>query len=522
MTEIVFITSSREKLANVRHISRNYDVFISKQKNYGIGYEEPREANRHKLLHQSFRDALKRWEKSVSNPHKFFFIEDTSVIIESLSSEDNEYPGTDIKYWMKQNSFSDIDLMLRKKGNNRTTIVRSDVLLYLPKALKKKFDKEYLIFTSKISGNITDSEFEVNTRPFYSWLNEKSFNKWFVPNECNVPMSLLPIEVIDKYDFRRKAITDMLSFLETEKVIKKKRDLNETENLSLFPKTRPLIIVCGPTCAGKTTLAEYLRKKYNFYHIEASDFMYQNYHEIHGVGSGVRISDFAEKALIENPCIVSDQIVSFISNLKKCPVIITGFRSFKEIECLKKKLKGDHDIDEYYIEADEQLRYERNKIRKRLEENLTYDEFIRIDNQQMRMGLSEIKSKLINDIIINDNTFENFYLKFEQKHYINPKEIINEYEVSKQSQDLKLEDLIISVLSEFFSENKFFTTAKISKIINTKFPKYPKNKNNVSRYFNQYFYPYYEIKLVNGKRHYKLSQTGMSRSYFIKKVNKVN
>jgi len=35
-----------------------------------------------------------------------------------------------------------------------------------------------------------------------------------------------------------------------------------------------------------------------------------------------------------------------------------------------------------------------------------------------------------------------------------------------------------------------------------------KSKNNVSRYFNQRFYPYFDIKLVDGKKKYRLSNTG--------------
>src|SRR5258706_10070499 len=110
MFEIVFITSNNEKLAHARYLCRNYDVFISKQKQYGIGYNEPRVPEKNKLLEESFKDAYQRWKKSVSNPdEKFFFIEDTSVSILALSTDEVEVPGTDIKYWMKENDFSKVD-----------------------------------------------------------------------------------------------------------------------------------------------------------------------------------------------------------------------------------------------------------------------------------------------------------------------------------------------------------------------------------------------------------------------------
>ena len=42
-----------------------------------------------------------------------------------------------------------------------------------------------------------------------------------------------------------------------------------------------------------------------------------------------------------------------------------------------------------------------------------------------------------------------------------------------------------------------------------------KHKDNVSRYFNQRFYPYYEIIENNKRLKYKLSPTGYSKAYSI-------
>jgi hypothetical protein len=66
--ELIFITSSNTKLAHVEYLTDEYNVEISKQKNYGIGYEEPRIYNREQLLSESYKDALERFAKNVSNP----------------------------------------------------------------------------------------------------------------------------------------------------------------------------------------------------------------------------------------------------------------------------------------------------------------------------------------------------------------------------------------------------------------------------------------------------------------------
>lgn len=514
MIEIVFITSNNEKLAHARHLCKEYDVFISKQKHYGKTYDEPRLQNKAILLEQSFEDAYKRWKKNVVNADdKFFFIEDTSVIIKSLSSNGIEIPGTEVKYWMQENDFEKVDKILKQKGNNRTAIVKSDLLLFFPTFLQRKYNLKYKIFTSQIIGRICDKEYPINPQPFYSWLSDKTFNKWFIPEGCDFPASLLPIDIIDKHDFRAGAFKKMLSFLENEYIIKKKHNIGLVGNLNIFEI--PLIVLCGPTCAGKTTLAEYLRDNYDFYHFEASDFMYQSYYEHHGVGSKVNIADFAETALKENPCIVSDKIRNNLSSLKDIPIVITGFRDFQEIECLKNKITGNYDVDEFYIDAKVEIRYQRNTIRQRIDGEPNFERFKSIDQQQFRMGLDKINSLFIDNKILNESTKENYYNKFEEIYNISN---IKRKIISSSNEANRLEELIILTLAEHFYTNRYFTTAEIAKLITNNFIKYPKNKNNVSRYFNQNFHPYYEIKILDNKKRYKLSQTGYSYSKYLRKI----
>ncbi|MEA3353798.1 MAG: non-canonical purine NTP pyrophosphatase, partial [Campylobacterota bacterium] len=329
--EIVFITSSKIKLAHAQHLCRDYNINITSYriKHYGVGYEEPRIYNREQLLDESYKDALDRWKKYTSNNDKMFIIEDTSVRIDALSDKVNEVPGLDIKYWMKENSFESVDKLLKSKGNNRKCTVRSDIILHLTDDLSKKYKKDYLQFTSTTDGCIVDKEFELNTNPIYPWLDNKTFNKWFVPNGENLPMSKLSIELADKYDFRSGAFNSMLDLLELADKIPK------DSYKQIYLNFNPLYIICGPTCAGKSTLSKYLSDNYSYFHIEASDFMWLKYHEKHGINSDVTITNFAKKALVDEPSIVTDQIIEFIKqkNLKK--VIISGFRSEKEIEFIK-------------------------------------------------------------------------------------------------------------------------------------------------------------------------------------------
>jgi inosine/xanthosine triphosphate pyrophosphatase family protein len=349
--EIIFITSSRIKLAHVQYLAREYPIIIAKQKNYGIGYVEPRIYDREQLLSESYKDALERFTKNVSNPEeKFFIIEDTSVKIEALSENGEEVPGLDIKYWMKEHTFEMLDEVLKAKGNNRKCTVRSDIVLHLPKKLRDKYGIDYKQFTGIVEGKIVTSEQEYSTNPSYPWLDNKTFNKWFAP-EDNIPLGAMTVQKSEVYDFRKKAFDQVHLLLKEEGYIKQ----NTTPLIKqhALPLYFDHLILVGPTCAGKSTLASYLAEKYGYFHLEASDFMHQKFYELHGVNSDLKIGDFAQEALLENPCIVADLVTKHMNRLKDTPVIISGFRNPQEIQCFLEKYKCDINI--VYIVTPEKL-----------------------------------------------------------------------------------------------------------------------------------------------------------------------
>jgi len=512
MREIIFLTSNRLKFLHAKYIAKQYDVEIIQyqEKFYGIGYEEPRISDRDELLKKSMEDAIRRWQKNISNPEKtFFFIEDTSVIIDSLS-EKKEFPGVDIKFWMKKNSFSSVDKKLKQKGNNRKVTVRSDILLYIPKYYRTKNDKEYKKFTSSINGKVTDREYNLKTNPIYPWLDNKTFNKWFVPEGCDKPISSLSINIADRYDFRKNAIKEMLEFLESRNIPHKKIKGYKQENLYLTNNC--IFLICGLPCAGKTTLGIFLSDKFGYYHIEASDFMYLSYYNHHGVNSKIKIGDFAEKALKENPNVVVDQIIDNIKNVKNIPTIITGFRSPKELERFLYLYDGPYKTKSVLIEADFDLRWERNINRNKLKQSPTKEEFLAINTQQLNMGLRKIIEQLHLDNIVNNKSID-FYLN----------EFISKYKVTPLKRNkCKLEDLkkipeklevaiLLTLINSQDKVDNYLTTTQITYLVNNFF-NCDKSKNNISRYFNQRFHPYYEIQKNNGKLKYRLSNTGRGRA----------
>ncbi|MCH8041212.1 MAG: AAA family ATPase [Nitrospinae bacterium] len=519
MLNLIFFTTNKVKLAHARYMAENYPIKIKgfKEKTYHASYDEPRINIREELLQSSYKSALAQATKgSIDTTRRFFFLEDTSLIIEALSTPEEEIPGVNVKDWMKTQTFDSINTLLMEHGNNRKVTVRSDILLHVPEPYKTKWglEKSYVVFTGYQEGKVGDQEYNITTNCVYPWLDNKTFNKWFVPPNTSVPISLLPISEANKYDFRRHAFSQMVKFL------KEKGGLSEEyKQTSLGLEPFSTWIVCGFTCAGKTTISQHLIRKYGYMHIEASDFMYLNYYLRHDVSSEIKIGDFAEIALIEKPQIAAEKIAEYMEENSNLPTIISGFRSKKEIEWLRSYFGNGKKFGVVFIEASETIRFERQKRRNRYGKGLTLEDFRALDKQQVRMGLSEIAAGSDVTPVENEGSFNEFFEQFEGSGFQNPIPLEDrEIDLSRFkeiSDNVKLEDSIfIALLSKwkYNEDREFFTTTAISKLIRDIFPFLlkPKHKDNVSRYFNQDFYPFYDIE-PNGdenKKKYRLSNTG--------------
>lgn len=518
MFELVFFTSSRVKLAHAQYLSRNYAVSIVsfREKTFGATYSEPRIHNRKELIDLSYEDARHRWLKN-STEERIFFIEDTSVKIDALSDE-QETPGLDIKYWMEEMSFEKLDAQLKRLGNNRNVTVRSDVVLHLPPGLSDEEGKSYKQFTSIVSGRVVDYETLFETNPVYPWLDNKTFNKWFAPETQVESISKLPISEADKYDFRKQAFCEMLGFLEQKKIIFPK-SFDSIQTQKNFDFGFRLFIISGPTCAGKTTLAEFLTENFGYYHIEASDFMHVSFYKRHGIQSSFKIGDFAQQALLEQPEIVADQILKNIRKLPELPIVITGFRSIKEIQWFQDNYSGKYQIEVLFISAEQKTRFKRSQLRNRIGESTSLDDFLKRDRQQADMGISELSINYLNQTIENNSNVENYFETFRLKYRDYLKDFRSGSSKVNLKPKFKLEDIILLTLNKYWDTKEFFTTTEIAKLINDSENNSPKSKNNISRYFNQSFHEYYEIDISEGKRRYRLSSTGRGKAQILTMYN---
>lgn len=523
MIEIVFFTTNRSKLAHFRYLGEKAGIRVKgfHETTYYASYNEPKIDDRSELLKLSYESALEQWQKRQrvnDDDHSTFFFEDTSVVVEALSKK-GEVPGVNVKYWMRDMTFAKLDASLKRAGNNRKVTVRSDIVMHLPQRWRTLLNTtdRYLSLVGESHGVIADREYEIRPNLVYPWLDDKTFNKWFVPAGASGPISMLTIEDADRVDFRARAFEGIISVLRDRLSFLAKRQEPGADQLPIpgiatYPS---IFVICGQSCAGKSTTASWMRDRYELLHIEASDFMYKAFWERHGPGSNVRIGDFAEAALQTQPGIVAQPIARFLREIEASGAVVTGFRSTKEVKAFQQELGVGTEVAFMYLNASVPVRLERAIRRGR--DDITPEKFANRDAQEIRMGVLDIAALPNVEQQLNEGSLKELYGAVRTRyrkalavHTSNMKR-----RAQRQSpQRAQLESLILRTL---FAEEKWLTTTEIAAALNRRFGE-AKSKNNVSRYFNQEFHPYYELRFRerDGKRigilEYRLSATGISRA----------
>lgn len=512
MLDMVFFTSNLIKLAHFRYLGLKQGIRVRgfKEKHYHATYHEPQIDNRAELLRQSYESALKQWRRRMGGEALgLFFLEDTSVAVQALSQE-KETPGVNVKYWMKDMTFKRLDDLLKSHGNLRKVVVRSDIVVHLPASIRQiaRLDQQYLHVFGECVGSISEVEHAIEPNLIYPWLDAKSFNRWFIPDGAKVPLSALPVAEADKFDFRARAFEQVVELLRSLHLLP--TIISKIEYQLALDDVAPLTsvyVICGPTCAGKTTLAEWLDDHYGLTHIEASDFMRKAYWERHGLSSNTEIGDFAELALKTEPQIVAQPIASFIRERGHRAYVVTGFRSVSEIQILKDLLNANERIAVIYLTAEYETRFQRARERNRqLETAATFENR---NAQEKRMGLEDIAALDEVSNIRNDDDLQKLFDTFEspRKRELGILSAI----IGPSHTEAALENLILLTLFKTHCTQDRYTTTEIAAKIKelwgiTKF------KDNVSRYFNQEFHPYFKAsrRTGSGTIEYCLSATGIS------------
>ena len=524
MRDLYFFSSNRAKLAHLKHIARRFGLEVHgfRELSYMGPYQEPQIRDRKKLLFESYQSASEKWKKfHGENDSRIFILEDTSVSIDALSTLD-EVPGVDVKYWMKDMTFQKLDKLLKDNGNNRSATVRSDLIAHIPKKLRSVIGSgdSFIWVHDETQGRITEIERSIKTNIVYPWLDGSSFNKWFIPKNYEMPMSALNIQDADKCDFRAKVFEKLVNKFQGVLAPEPEEHLVEQLLLpGLAPAEPPILIIAGYSCAGKSLLATWLSDQYGLLHLEASDYMWQAYWERHGMNSNVKIIDFALEALKVEPWIAARSIARDIKRIAYPATVITGFRSPYEITELQKELDTYRPVKIIFIDAEFDIRMSRALARNR--ENQTQNNLQDRDAKEFEMGLNDIR--LLKNIFYINNNYKNKINYFNEFLKTWNKDIISIHKMIENCTPLtigNLEQLIlISLLN--LKKSEYLTTTQIAASIEY-FYNESKSKNNVSRYFNQEFHPFYKAEQIEGKTSYRLSTTGNSVAKLLETIREYN
>jgi dephospho-CoA kinase len=171
-----------------------------------------------------------------------------------------------------------------------------------------------------------------------------------------------------------------------------------------------IICIVGPSCAGKTTSAEYIESETGAEYLEASDFVRSRYAECAFEGDIMEFvkEEFDEEGMGTFAYPICEQIEDSSSDLS----VISGFRTRKEIEIIRNEFGSICVIGIY---ANSLLRYQRKLKRDNPKTGYTYQDFLQKDFTEYSFGIMETLTHQLDELIINESTFDELYQSVDEK-----------------------------------------------------------------------------------------------------------
>lgn len=398
--DVYFYTSNIEKYLQARAIFEKCGLILQHFRTRTEPYAEDYSVGKDELL----RRAIDEIKDSVGRG-SLFFVEDTSIRIEALSSPDHDVPGLAAKEWFASTSFDQLNQLLSSKGGDRRASVKSDIGLHVPGLGRPVF------FRGECPGTVALTPPQFPPSVAHPWLTPATFNGWLMPDGSTKRLGEMSFEESWRFDFRVKSLLSMIERLEEycaalnlpTSAYSRRGSAGAAGQLSLLETQREVLIVVGRTCAGKTTMCEHLSARHGFRFFEASDVlrMFDRPASLRGVSE----QEFAEHVLTRlGPDAVARKILSLVdSTLEK--LAISGFRTIEELECLRAHFPEAKIV---FVEASDRTRYERRIKRARAGESMTFSEFNALDQAQWRFGLLRVAEEMADVKVVNERTMEEF------------------------------------------------------------------------------------------------------------------
>ena len=375
-----FHTSSIEKFLQARILFQRNGYSLRYFRESQEPYREEYALGQEVLLEKALGEIRHR-----VGANSLFFVEDTTVRVEALSNEAESVPGLRVKEWFRSITFDELDAQLRNRGNCRTATVSSDIALYVPGLGRTVF------VHGETQGDISTVAPDFETSYVFPWLTPNTFNGWFIPRGSKRVLGEMGFEESLEYDFRARSLNRLLGMIEEYTAVLNLgghaysvRKATGANQEWLFPQQSPLVLVIGRVCAGKSTFGQYLAKRHQWLHIEASDEMSLLARE---AGVGREESSFGKARRLlrdQGPDIVAKSIAAKYHDRLESGVVITGFRAIEEVMFYRNLFPTCVVV---YINAGDRLRFWRHLERGRLENVKTLKDFEAHDQSQWGFGL---------------------------------------------------------------------------------------------------------------------------------------
>lgn len=412
LERVYFYTSSTEKYLQARRYFDQRGLVVDYFKSRTDPYDEDESGTSTDLLTKALADVVAQ-----IGAGSLMFIEDTSLRIHALSSERLDYPGLRVKEWFSRTTFEECDAQIAAAGGDRGATVKSDVALHLPGLSRPVF------FHGETVGTVAPTKPTFDANPQYPWLTPTTFNGWFIPDGHDKALGALSPEVSWNVDFRIRAFSALVERLEEYSAAlnlppnsyrrRRRFDVPQAELPRLFDDNDnmyPAILAVGRTCAGKTTLSEYLSGRHGLRNIEASSVVrsltvpHLDSDDSDGFAYAMRVLDTFGHDVVAR--MILD---TFGSDLQE-PFVVSGLRDIAEVALMKQVVPRCLVV---LVEASERTRFDRHVRRARPGAETTMTAFRRRDRRQDNFGLLPIVEDVADIKIINDGRMEEFHAQID-------------------------------------------------------------------------------------------------------------
>jgi len=398
---VFFYTSNLVKFLHANTVFQRFGLPLSHFRSKSDPYSEDYSHGKERLLARAIEEI-----KDSIGAGSLFFVEDTSLKIDALSSPTQEYPGLAVKEWFQNTTLKQLNDELHRRNAGRRATVHSSIALHIPQLA------EPVYFDGATTGTVATSPPQFQENVQYPWLTPNSFNGWFIPDNSTRTLGEMTFEESWYNDFRTRALVKLIDRLEEYQGIlnlpshayTRMTSPKRVDQPSLFPlATRPLYIVVGYTCAGKTTFGDYASTRYGYTFIEASSVLRTLKDESH-----LNLSPFelAQNILdINGPDAVAIRILQLCSREPSRGLVITGFRTIEEVELIKQNYQSGKVI---WVESSEKTRFARYLARARTNEASSLKEFRYLDAQQASFGLLRVAEEFADIRLLNEDSLASY------------------------------------------------------------------------------------------------------------------